>query len=156
MVLRKVSELNYEIVSNDDKKQIVHVNRLKKCYNQSLWNPKGSQKIAKRFPKRKAKRRNSSEGEEEEFRIGRFPLEIADPIPETECRTPLSANLDTPDTGERTIDTSVSSKDDPSYSPLDTPRSRRELQSTRAEPPVTRLRARNVLQDVTDTQDGLG
>ena len=148
MVLRKVSELNYEIVS-DDKKQIVHVNRLKKCYNQSLWNPKRSQEIAKTFPKRKAKRRNSSEGEE--FRIGRFPLSVADdPIPETECRTPPSANLDTPDTGERTIDTSVSSKDDPSYSPLETPRSRRELQNTRAEPPVTRLRTRNVLQDVTN------
>jgi len=151
MVLRNVSELNYEIVSNDDKKQILHVNRLKKCYNQSLWNPKKSQKGAKRFPKRKAKRRNSSEGEEEEIRIGKFPLELADdPILETACTPPPSANLDTPDTGERTIDTSVSSKDDPSYSPLDTPRSRRELQNTRAEPPVTRLRARNVLQDVTD------
>ena len=148
MVLRKVSELNYEIVSNDDKKQIVHVNRLKKCYNQSLWNPKNT---AKKSPKGRAKRRISSEGEEEEIRIGRFPLSVADdPISETECRTPPSANLDTPDKGERTIDTSVSSKDDPSYSPLDTPRSRSELQNTRAEPPVTRLRARNVLQDVTD------
>ena len=151
MVLRKVCELNYEIVSNDDKKQIVHVNRLKKCYNQSLWNPKKSQKGGKRFPKRKAKRRNSGVGEEEEFRIGKFPLSVADdPILETVCTPQPSANLDTPDTGERTIDTSVSSKDDPSYSPLDTPRSRRELQNTRAEPPVTRLRARNVLQDVTD------
>ena len=35
-VLRKVSELNYEIISNDDKKQIVHVNRLKKSCNQTL------------------------------------------------------------------------------------------------------------------------
>jgi hypothetical protein len=151
MVLRNVSELNYEIVSNDDKKQILHVNRLKKCYNQSLWNPKKSQKGAKRFPKRKAKRRNSSEGEEEEIRIGKFPLELADdPILETACTPPPSANLDTPDTGERTIHTSVSSKDEPRYSPLDTPRPRRELQNTRVEPPVTRLRARNVLQDVTD------
>jgi hypothetical protein len=95
MVLRKVSELNYEIISNDNKKQIVHVNRQKKCYNRSLWNPRNT---AKRFPKRKAKRRNSSEGEEEEIRIGKFPLEITDdPIPETECRTPPSANFDTPD-----------------------------------------------------------
>jgi len=28
--------LNYEIVSQDNGKQIVHINRLKKCYNQSL------------------------------------------------------------------------------------------------------------------------
>ena len=66
MVLRKVSELKYAIVSNSDKKQIVHVNRLKKCYNQSLWNPKGSQKITKKFQKgkrnaeirRKARKKN--------------------------------------------------------------------------------------------------
>jgi len=42
-----------------------------KCYNQSLWNPR---KTAKTFPKMKAKRRNSSEGEEEEIRIGKFVL----------------------------------------------------------------------------------
>ena len=35
-VIRKISELNYEVVSQDNRKQIVHINRLKKCYNQSL------------------------------------------------------------------------------------------------------------------------
>jgi len=38
-VIRKISELNYEIVSQDNRKQIVHINRLKRCNNQSLWNP---------------------------------------------------------------------------------------------------------------------
>jgi len=42
-VIRKISELNYEIVSQDNRKQIVHINRLKKCYNQSLWNPAKSE-----------------------------------------------------------------------------------------------------------------
>ena len=150
-VIRKVSELNYEIISKDNRKQIVHVNRIKRCYNQSLWNPKRSQETSKSFPKREAKSRASSEGEGEEFRAGRFPLRIADNLaPENECTKPQSANLDTPDTGGRTIDTPSSSKDDPSYSPLETPRSRRELQSTRVEPPITRSRARNVLKDVTD------
>jgi len=35
-VIREVSEMNYEIVSQDNGKQIVHTNRLKKGYNQSL------------------------------------------------------------------------------------------------------------------------
>ena len=69
-----------------------------KCYNQCLWNLKRSQKIAEKIPKRKTKRRNSSEGEEVEFSVGRFPLSVADdPIPENECTTPPSANFDTPD-----------------------------------------------------------
>ena len=125
---------NYEIISKDNRKQIVHINRIKRCYNQSLWNPKISPETSKSFPKREAKRRASSAGEGEQFRVGRFPLRIADdPTPENECTTPQSANLDTPATGGRTIDTPSSSKDDPRYSPLETPRSRRELQSTRAE-----------------------
>jgi len=31
--IRKISELNYENVSQDNRKQIVHINRLKRCYN---------------------------------------------------------------------------------------------------------------------------
>ena len=50
MVIRKISELNYEIVSQDNRKQIVHINRLKKCYNQSLWNPTQNQKTLKKPP----------------------------------------------------------------------------------------------------------
>ena len=60
--------------------------------------------------------------------------------------------LDTPDTDRRTLDTPRSSKDDPSYYTLDTPRSRRELQTTRTETPITRPRARNMLQDMTAAQ----
>jgi len=35
-IIRKISELKFEIVSQDNQMQIVHVNRLKRCYNQSL------------------------------------------------------------------------------------------------------------------------
>jgi len=73
-VIRKISELNYEIVSQDNRKQIVHINRLKKCYNQSLWNPWQNQKTLKKPPKQKTKRRGSSEDEEERFTVGPFPL----------------------------------------------------------------------------------
>jgi hypothetical protein len=35
-VTRKVFELNYEIISKDNRKEIVHVNRIKQYYNQCL------------------------------------------------------------------------------------------------------------------------
>ena len=52
-VIRKISELNYKIVSQDNRKQIVHINRLKKCCNQSLWNPWKNQKTLKKTRNRK-------------------------------------------------------------------------------------------------------
>jgi hypothetical protein len=39
-VTKKISQLNYEIVSQKDKSLVVHINRLKKAYNQDLWKPK--------------------------------------------------------------------------------------------------------------------
>jgi len=101
-------------------------------------------------PKQKTKRRGSGEGEEEGFTVGPFPLAIDDTTPLNECTTPPISILDTPDTDRRTLDTPSPSKDDPSSCPLDTPRSRRELQTTREEPPITRARARNMLQNVND------
>jgi len=139
-VIRKISELNYETVSQDNRKQIVHINRLKKCYNQSLWNPWKNQKTLKKPQKQKTKRRDSGEGEEEGFTVRQFPLVTDDTTPEDDCTTPPTSILDTPSP----------SKDDPSYCPLDTPRSRRELQTTREEPPITGARARNMLQDVNN------
>jgi len=147
-VIRKVSELNYEIVSQDNRKQIVHINRLKNCYNQSLWNPWQNQKTLKKPPEQKTKRRDSGEGEEEGFTVGPFSACSNDTTPENDCMIPPNSILDTPDTERRTLDTPSPSKDDPSYCPLDTPRSRHELQTTREEPPITRARARNMLQDV--------
>jgi len=149
-IIRKISELNYEIVSQDNRKQIVHINRLKRCYNQSLWNARQNQKTLKKPPKKKMKRRDSGEGEEEGFTVGPFPLVTDDTTPENECMTPPISILDIPDTDRRILDTPSPSKDYLSYCPLDTPRSRRELQTTREEPPITRARARNMLQDVNN------
>jgi len=110
-----------------------------------------NQKVHRKPPKQKTKRPDSSESEEEEIRVGPFPLMTADnPTAVNESTTPQNPALDTPDTDRRTLDTPYSSKDDPSYYPLDTHRSRRELQTTRTEPPITRSRARNMLQDITD------
>jgi len=96
-ITRKISELNYETVGQDDKKSIVHVNRLKKCYDPSLWKPRQNQKAQKKPPKQKAKRPDSGESEEEEIRVGPFPLMTADnPTGVNESTTPQSPALDTP------------------------------------------------------------
>jgi len=50
-VIRKMYELNYEIVSQDNRKQIVHINRLKRCYSGSLWNARPNQKKTDEAPK---------------------------------------------------------------------------------------------------------
>jgi len=112
--------------------------------------PQAKSEDSEEAPKQKTKRRDSSEGEEEGFTVGQFQLVTVDTIPENDCMTPPISILDTPDTGRRTLDTPSPSKDDPSYCPLDTSRSRRELQTTREEPPITRARARNMLQDVNN------
>ena len=114
-------------------------------------NPKKYQKTLKKSPKQRTKRRDSSEDEEEEFRVGPFPLITEDePSPENELATTQSATWDTPDTDQRTFDAPSPNKDDPSYCPLDTPRSRREIQNTLVKPQIKRTRARNMWQDITD------
>jgi len=57
--------------------------------------------------------------------------------------TPQNPVLDTPDKDRRTMDTPSSSKADPSYYPLDTPRSRRKIQTTYTKLPIIRSRARS-------------
>jgi len=94
----------------------------------SLWNPDKIWKFTKKTPKQKTKRLDSGEREEEEIRVSPFPLLTADnPTAVNESTTPQNPALDTTDTDRRTLDTPSSSKDDPSYYPLDTPRSWREL-----------------------------
>jgi len=39
-MVTKISELNYEKAGQKDKKQIVHVNRLKAAHDPSVWKPK--------------------------------------------------------------------------------------------------------------------
>jgi len=55
-ITAKLSDLNYEIIIMNHKKQIVHVNRLKKAYDPEIWKskqePEASKKqINKLFPK---------------------------------------------------------------------------------------------------------
>ena len=73
-VTKRHSELNYEIMEQIGKKQVFHINRLKKAYNADLWKPK-TKKTVKNKPKT---RTQCTEDEEEaELPIRSFPLSDA-------------------------------------------------------------------------------
>jgi len=144
-ITAKISDLNYEIVDPNNKKQIVHVNRLKQAYNPDSWKPK-----VKKKAKRKSRNKlpaHTEEEEEEQIKIGPFPLVLPTPQENaTDRLPPPDQNPHTPATTPQTLTPPVSENRDPTYLPSDTPRSRREMQPTRIEPPMTRSRTRVVPQ----------
>jgi hypothetical protein len=142
-VTAKVSHLNYEIEDQSNKKQVVHVNRLKQAYNADTWQPKTSPKAKK---KRGQKPPTYASEEEDEVRFGPFPmLQTACQERENEPRTPPDRVPNTP--VPQTVETPAPEHGDPTYAPSETPRSRRELQPTRTEPPITRSRTWVMSQD---------
>ena len=96
-------------------------------------------------------RAEREEEEEGEIRIGPFPLlQPAQQQDELELTILSDQILDTPEPNNQTRDTPNSESCDPAT----TPRSRRALQPTREEPPLTRLRARVTPQDnVTQSEN---
>jgi len=87
------------------KKQIVHVNRLKKAYDPDIWNSKQEpdapkKRINKSVPK------SENEEEEEDIRIGSFPLlEIQTQETGVEPGTLPSQDPDTPEAAQQIADT---------------------------------------------------
>jgi hypothetical protein len=138
----------------DNKRQIVHVNRLKRAHNIDAWRPKQGQTEPKKGGKKgKTQRRGE---EEEEIKMGSIPMLRVRPAEAVvEQSTPAVPVMDTPDMGRIQTDTPLSERRDPSYEPPETPRSRRELQTTRPDPPITRSRARLQTQDLpVETRNG--
>jgi len=143
-VTKRISGLNYEIIDQKGKKQVVHINRLKIADNPELWKPKTKHKSEKKLPRTQTE--ETSEAEDSVWKPRSLPLACADCTVNNSQRenppgrSPIHPITDTPTTDNR----------DPTYHPSDSPRSRRELQSTRNEPPVTRSRTRILSQtDIT-------
>jgi len=136
-VTAKISTLNYEIQDRKFKKQIAHINRLKSAHNSSLWKPINDRNRSRK-PSSKAPV-NINSGEETEL-LAR-PIPLVQEVP-TGDRRPLVPNPVVPQPPPQVLDTSGSERSDPSYFPPTTPSSRREIQPTRLEAPVTRARAR--------------
>jgi hypothetical protein len=152
-ITRKISQLNYEIVDQSGKMQVVHVNRLKEARNADLWKPKVSQRPVKKARREPAPRTEEEEEEEAEFEFGSPPLVSPGyPTVGTDHSIPLTQDAQVISPVPLPIDTPTPRHCDPTYLPPESPRSRRELQSTREQPPITRSRAKLLSQDTTDTQ----
>jgi hypothetical protein len=61
--------LNYRIESQQGKKFVVHVYRLKKAYNQEIWKPSGSKNRDVKRLVRKRKEESEAGSEEEDISI---------------------------------------------------------------------------------------
>ena len=104
--------------------------------NPELWKLKAKQKPEKKLPRTQAE--EASEAEDDVWKPRSLPLSCADYTvhngehENSPGKSPIHPITDTPTTDNR----------DPTYHPSEPPRSRRELQSTRNEPPATRSRTR--------------
>ena len=145
-ITRVVIHLNFEIVDQNNKKQTVHVNRLKPAYDSEAWKPKTERKTVEKL--RKKPNLRSEEEEEDETKFGPHPLlETSQPEFRTERQVPVYRTPMTPEAVSPITDTPAFESQDPTYLPPQTPRSRREMQNTRIQPPVTRSRTRIMSQE---------
>ena len=154
--MQKLSDLNYKIVNQKGKEFVVHINRLKKSYDETPWSFENT-----RRPRQKTKQPDTEEALEENEEIRSRPIvtgyEREPQVVETQALgeeqqldqdTQMPENVETPDTdGNRRRHMPDSSAQDPDYEPPNSPRSRRELATTPIAPPLTRSRARLQLQE---------
>ena len=106
-------------------------------------------------PQRKYKARRKSiatqSSDMSTIKIGAFPLATEAPRQDNGSANHLTSELDISPPTPR--ETPLSEKLDTTNRPNDSPRSRRERQNRRSEPPITRSKARITPQGHTDLQD---
>jgi len=142
-IIAKLSDLDYRIAKRQGKEFTVNVNRLKRAYNKDKWETQGKESVRKTL----SRRQPVQEEDEEELRSS-GPITV--PVPRVERRQPTAQTpnrnsprrLDNPAAPQTVEETPRSERTDPNYDPPDTPRSRREMETARTEPPLTRLRSR--------------
>ena len=133
-ITAKISDLNYEILGHKDPKLVVHVNRLKAAHGYD-----GRESKPRTRRKRRTRKNSVSSSGSDELTgilLGTRPL-VKEFSPEQNMApsSPLCPSDLSPPT-QQALDTPMSPQNDPSYLPSDTPRSRREMQSTRDGPPI--------------------
>jgi hypothetical protein len=94
--------VNNEIIDQNNKSQIVHVNCLKIAHNNDLWKPKQHRNAKKKT--REKEKKHLDEEEEDEFRIGSLPMQIPNHN-RTESETPLVQTPNTPDPVQQMVET---------------------------------------------------
>jgi hypothetical protein len=147
-ITKKISELNYKIIAQKDKRQVVHVNRLKKSFNSELWKPNWSKYRKKNAPKRITWLRDEKGDPQAHFKIGPYTL-LWPQSPETRNKreSQVDHNPATPDISQTPLETPIPDRIDADYRPPDTPISRREHLTSGTQPLLTRLRAKAQFHD---------
>ena len=108
----------------------LHINRLKEAHNPEAWKPKAERK----FPRKQTRKTvpQADDEQEDEIKIGSIPLlKARRPEARDEHRTRPDPVLDTPEPMQEPLNTPDFEYRDPSYEPSETPRSMRELRTTR-------------------------
>jgi len=155
IVVQKLSDLNYKILGKKGKEFVVHINRLKKSCYQTPWSFENAC-----LPKQNT-RQLDTETLDGNVEIKSRPVATGDErdpqVVETQAwgeeqlqlvQDPqLPGNVETPAVDRNSKGTPDSSVQDPDYERTISPRSRRELSSTRIATPVTKSRARLQLQE---------
>ena len=151
-----MSDLNYEILGKSDRKSVVHINRLKLAHGvvKRDSNPRPRYRRM-----RKREQSVSSHGSDQSETVNIGARSLAEQIPWNADRPPNPGDspgrshvLDSPSPLSPDTDTPAAERADTTYQPGNSPRSRRELQDTRNEPPLTRSRSRSI-QDVQASQE---
>jgi hypothetical protein len=144
-ITKKISKINYEVVDSKGKRQVVHVNRLMKSFNPECWNIKPRQKPEKNAPRKAANPQRANGNLQDNVGIGPYPIL---------CRENSVAKTEYEPLGDHRPNIPDASNSLPisdkiiRYQPPNTPFSKRQLQTTRTNPPLTWLRAKAVFQDV--------
>jgi len=133
-------------VIQNNKKHTVRVSRLKQAYDSKAWKHKAEGKSARKL--RKKPNLRSEEEQENENKFGSYPLsEASQPELQTEHQVPPDQAPINPEAVPQITDTPTSEYQDPTFRLPQTPKSRREMQTTMIEPPFTRSRARIMSRD---------
>jgi len=114
-ITKKIPDVNYKIVDQNNKTQVVHVNRLKIAHNTDLWKPKQHRNATQKTSGNVKKHLD----EEREIRIGSWPMEIPNYTDRTESETPLF-KLQTLDPVQQILETPLLERDQ-NYTPQEIP-----------------------------------
>jgi len=121
-------------MDQNNKSQAAHVNHPKIAHNIDHSKPKQHTNARNKTVKKVKKHLNEEEAGE--IRIGSLPMEIPKYTHRTESETPRVQTPNTPDPVQHMVEAPLLEMDNQNYTPSRTPRSHREMQLTRTEPPL--------------------
>jgi len=113
-ITRVATRLNFEIVIQNNKKQIVRVSRLKQAYDSKAWKHKAERKTETKL--RKKPKLRSEEEQKNENNFGSYPLsEASQPEFQTEHQVPPDQAPINPEAVRQITDTPTSEYHNPTF-----------------------------------------